>query len=200
MLILCWHLIAPPDFSGEVGLNHLLGLVTSCCGHYTACCWLGFMSIGDTLVKAIRVWAGLYKKLCNFCRNCRWRNWCFLNDSTTLKTYFFILLIWVKSQRERERERNHLLLVEFFFLFSSAVASSSLPAKQFSPTATLIPPIRRETKFPRGKIETEKSGWLPRCCLHRPRWCWCCCRFSHRSWESRIVNKDKTRSLCQFPE
>ena len=77
----------------------------------------GFMSIGDTLVKAIRVWAGLYKKLCNFCRNCRWRNWCFLNDSTTLKTYFFILLIWVKSQKEREREKPFTFGRIFFSFF-----------------------------------------------------------------------------------
>ena len=43
-----------PDFSGEVGLNLALGLVTSCCSCQTtwwrpACCWLGWgsMSIGD---------------------------------------------------------------------------------------------------------------------------------------------------------
>ena len=42
-------LFAPPstpDFSGEVGLNLALGLVTSCCSCHTAwwrpaCCWLG---------------------------------------------------------------------------------------------------------------------------------------------------------------
>ena len=37
---ICWHLIAPsynPDFLGKVCLNLALDLVTSFCGHKTAC-------------------------------------------------------------------------------------------------------------------------------------------------------------------
>ena len=54
---ICWYPIAPPstsDFSGKLGLNFALGLVTSSCGCMIACCrpvccWLrwGSMSIGD---------------------------------------------------------------------------------------------------------------------------------------------------------
>ena len=38
-----------PDFLDEAGLNLALGLVTSCWGRHTACCWLGWgsISIGD---------------------------------------------------------------------------------------------------------------------------------------------------------
>ena len=42
--------IQAPHFSGKVGLNLALGLVTSCCSHKTvcwvpACCWLGWGSM-----------------------------------------------------------------------------------------------------------------------------------------------------------
>ena len=59
-----WHLINPssiPDFSGELGLNLALGLVTSCYGQKTSswrssCCWLGEGPWAlVTPVKAIRV-------------------------------------------------------------------------------------------------------------------------------------------------
>ena len=70
---ICWHLIAAPstpDFTGKVGLNLAICLVTSCCGHQTACwrpayCQLGRVSfrIGDPC-KSHQVWSGLFKKVC----------------------------------------------------------------------------------------------------------------------------------------
>ena len=58
-----------PDFSGKVGLNLALGLVTSCCSCQTAwwrpaCCGVGPRAL-VTPIKAIRVGVGLLKIQCD---------------------------------------------------------------------------------------------------------------------------------------